>query len=67
MDSKIHVGCINIDNKVHQQLWFANVFFKLKLCYSKRKRGYEDDGHVAKEPRLAEAVRKYFHISFVAF
>uniref|UniRef100_A0A3P8TMS3 Cyclin-H n=1 Tax=Amphiprion percula TaxID=161767 RepID=A0A3P8TMS3_AMPPE len=30
---------------------------------NKRKRGYEEDGHVAKEPRLTEEVR-YFHISY---
>lgn len=34
----------------------ANFF----LCCSKRKRGYEDDGHVAKEPRMAEEVRQHF-------
>lgn len=27
---------------------------------SKRKRGYEEDGHIAKEPRLTEEVRQYF-------
>lgn len=26
------------------------------MYYSKRKRGYEEDGHVAKEPRLTEEV-----------
>lgn len=29
----------------------------ISLYYSKRKRGYEDDGHVAKEPRMTEEVR----------
>lgn len=52
-----------------QHLRFAEVFAKLVLHLhakfsfffphrSKRKRGYEEDGHVAKEPRLVEEVRQ---------
>lgn len=46
------------------KFWSAGskITHKILLHCSKRKRGYEEDGHVSKEPRLAEEVGEYFAI-----
>lgn len=50
-----------------QNNFFCNFYLTLNyFCYSKRKRGYEEDGHVAKEPRLAEEVRQYSYTSLAS-